>query len=106
MTANAINAMATTAPMTGPTIHAFEAGPCDELLLWSESLLDAVADGPDIDAVFRALDLVPVGFESIVVVVVGVWKSVDCHRTNTALALSPPEVVRLVTLPPWLYVQT
>lgn len=57
-----------------------------------------VADGPK-------LVLVLVAPESVVVIA-GVWKSVSCHRTKTALALSPPEVVMLVSVPPLVTVHT
>lgn len=96
---SAIKAHATTAPMTGPAIHASDGSVDAELVSSAETAFDAVADGPETDAVFLKIDPVLVELVDVVVVV---WKSVSCHRIKTALAFIPPEVVMLVTESPSL----
>jgi hypothetical protein len=68
--ANAINAHATTTPITGPAIHAFEEDPCDESLVAFVFVAPdaAVADGGKLNAVVLVVDPVVVALEPVVVV--------------------------------------
>jgi hypothetical protein len=73
MATSAIKAHATTAPITGPAIHALEDPPCDESLLWAATVaavaVVAVADGPELNPVLLAVESVVVPVEPVVVVV-------------------------------------
>lgn len=64
-----MRAHATTAPITGPAIHALDGSACWELVTSVEMAVVAVADGPETEAVFLATDLVLVTSEAVVVVV-------------------------------------